>query len=61
MTVKNLFEIYQARVEALKSEIKELSCNVNAHPDDVELCKKLTLKLDLYQNFLKDLEKVKED
>lgn len=61
MKVEKLVDSYQRKVDSIKSEIKELSCDLNPHPDDVELCKKLGLKLKLYQEFIIDLNRIKEN
>jgi DNA-directed RNA polymerase specialized sigma subunit len=61
MNKEKLIETYQRKVDSIKSEIKELSCDLNPHPDDVDLCKKLNIKLKLYQEFIIDLNRIKEN
>jgi hypothetical protein len=61
MSLDKLIDCYNAKLESLKSEVRELSCDLSPHPADVELCQKLKIKLDLYQDFLKDLKKLREN
>jgi len=61
MKIEKLINAYKAKVDSIKSEINELSCDVSPHPADIELCKKLGLKLKLYQEFIIDLQRIKEN
>lgn len=61
MKVEKLIDSYKSKVESIRSEINELSCDVSTHPADIELCKKLALKLKLYQEFIIDLQRIKEN
>lgn len=61
MKVEKLIDSYQRKVDSIKSEINELSCDLNPHPADIELCKKLGIKLKLYQEFIIDLQRIKEN
>lgn len=61
MTKEKLIDSYQRKVDSIKSEIKELSCELDTHPADIELCKNLSIKLKLYEEFIIDLQRIKED
>ena len=61
MKKEKLISIYTSKVESIKSEINELSCEINPHPADVDLCKTLSVKLKLYQEFIIDLQRIKEN
>lgn len=61
MKAKKLIDDYQRKVDSIESEIKELSCDLSPHPADIDLCKKLTIKLKLYQEFIIDLNRIKEN
>jgi len=61
MKKEKLIGVYTSKIESIKSEINELSCEINPHPADIDLCKILSLKLKLYQEFIIDLKKIKEN
>ena len=50
MKIEKLINAYKSKVDSIKSEINELSCDVSPHPADIELCKKLGLNVILQDN-----------
>jgi hypothetical protein len=53
--IKKLIDETNKDIQRLEDEIKELSCEVNPHPDDVILCQKLAIKLDCNKRFVTKL------
>jgi hypothetical protein len=59
--IEKLIDDTKRDLESIKSEINELSCETNPHPDDVVLCEKLNIKYMCYKNFHKKLTTISLD
>ena len=55
--IQQLILDYHRKLLLIKSEINDL-CSINTHPDDLELCNKLNVKLKCYEDFIADLKRL---
>ena len=53
--IKKLIGETQQEIQRIEGEIKELSCELKPHPDDVVLCEKLMVRLDCNKRFFTKL------